>query len=232
MGNLLGKEKPLKEVLRENKRMITRAIRELDREKTALEREEKSLMMQIKKAAKDGQMGAVKIMAKDLIRTRQYITKFIEMRSHLQGCALKLQTVKSHHAMAEAMKSTASAMHKMNKAIDVPAINKMMSEFEKENAKTEIMQEIMGDTIDDALGGEENEEEEEAIVNQVLDEIGITFGEELPNAAPTNAVGGAQETASTGKVAAMAETPGSGGGPTSDDPALNELEARLNNLKR
>mmetsp|Transcript_19646 Transcript_19646/g.21949 ORF Transcript_19646/g.21949 Transcript_19646/m.21949 type:complete len:233 (-) Transcript_19646:211-909(-) len=232
MGNLLGKEKPLKEVLRENKRMITRAIRELDREKTALEREEKSLMIQIKKAAKDGQMGAVKIMAKDLIRTRQYITKFIEMRSHLQGCALKLQTVKSHHAMAEAMKSTASAMHKMNKAIDVPAINKMMSEFEKENAKTEIMQEIMGDTIDDALGGEENEEEEEAIVNQVLDEIGITFGEELPNAAPTNSVGGAaQETASTGKVAAMAETPGSGGPPT-NDPALNELEARLNNLKR
>ena len=40
MGNLFGKEKPLKEVLRENKRMINRAVRELDREKTALEREE------------------------------------------------------------------------------------------------------------------------------------------------------------------------------------------------
>ena len=64
MGNILGKEKPLKEVLRENKRMITRAVRELDREKTGLEREEKRLIMDIKKAAKDGQMGAVKIMAK------------------------------------------------------------------------------------------------------------------------------------------------------------------------
>ena len=64
MGNILGKEKPLKEVLRENKRMINRAIRELDREKNGLEREEKRLMMEIKKAAKDGQMGAVKIMAK------------------------------------------------------------------------------------------------------------------------------------------------------------------------
>ena len=64
MGNILGKEKPLKEVLRENKRMINRAIRELDREKTQLEREEKRLQMEIKKAAKDGQMGAVKIMAK------------------------------------------------------------------------------------------------------------------------------------------------------------------------
>jgi hypothetical protein len=64
MGNILGKEKPLKEVLRENKRMINRAVRELDREKTGLEREEKRLTMEIKKAAKEGQMGAVKIMAK------------------------------------------------------------------------------------------------------------------------------------------------------------------------
>jgi charged multivesicular body protein 2A len=149
------------------------------------------------------------------------------MRSHLQGCALKLQTVKSHHAMASAMTSTAKAMHKMNKAIDVPAINKMMQDFEKENAKTEIMQEIMGDTIDDALGGDENEEEEEAIVNQVLDEIGISFGEDLPSTAPTGAVGIAAS--SPGKVA-MAATPGGGGETT--DPALSELEARLNNLKR
>ena len=90
--------------------------------------------------ARENQMKAVKIMAKDLVRTRQYITKFIEMRSQLQGCALKLQTVKSHAAMAEAMSSTAKAMHKMNKAVDVASINKMMREFEKENMKSEMMQ--------------------------------------------------------------------------------------------
>ena len=80
MGNIMGKDKPLKEVLRENKRMINRAVRELDREKTGLEREEKRMIMEIKKAAKENQMAAVKIMAKDLVRTRQHITKFIEMR--------------------------------------------------------------------------------------------------------------------------------------------------------
>ena len=122
--------------------------------------------------------------------------------------------------MADAMKSTAKAMHKMNKAVDVPGINKMMQEFEKENAKTEIMQEIMGDTIDDALGDDANEEEEDAIVNQVLDEIGISFGEELPEAAM--GAPGMKEAAPSGKVA-VAEA---------DDPALSELEARLNNLKR
>ena len=145
------------------------------------------------------------------------------MRSHLQGCALKLQTVKSHHAMGEAMASTAKAMHKMNKAVDVPALTKMMAEFEKENAKTEIMQEIMGDTLDDAMADENTEEQEEQIVSQVLDEIGISFGEELPEAAMgTPAL---KESAGPARVPVAAAA-------GADDPALSELEARLNNLKR
>mmetsp|Transcript_21406 Transcript_21406/g.29787 ORF Transcript_21406/g.29787 Transcript_21406/m.29787 type:complete len:224 (-) Transcript_21406:134-805(-) len=223
MGNIFGKDKPLKEVLRENKRMINRAVRELDREKAALEREEKRLTIEIKKMAKEQQMSAVKIMAKDLVRTRQHITKFIEMRSQLQGCALKLQTVKSHQAMAEAMSNTAKAMYKMNKAVDVPGISKMMADFERENAKTELMQELMGDAIDDALADENNEEEEDQIVSQVLDEIGITLGEEIPDAPVLGAPNAQQESAGPQKVAEPAGT---------EDPALSELEARLNNLKR
>ena len=78
MGNLLGKEKPLKEVMRENKRMITRAVRELDRERLSLEREEKRLTLEIKKMAKEGQMGAVKVMAK--VRKVTYAFKFIQSK--------------------------------------------------------------------------------------------------------------------------------------------------------
>ena len=42
------------------------------------------------------------------------------------------------------------------------------------------MQEMMGDAMDDVMEG--NEEEEEQVVNQVLDEIGINFNEEVPDA--------------------------------------------------
>jgi charged multivesicular body protein 2A len=235
MGNMFGKEKPLKEQLRENKRTITRAIRELDRETRTLQKEEQRLTIEIKKMARENQMKAVKIMAKDLVRTRQYITKFIEMRSHLQGCALKLQTVKSHQAMAEAMASTAKAMSKMNKAVNVPSINKMMAEFERENMKSEMMQEMMGDAIDDALADENDEEEEDRIVAQVLDEIGIDMNEAIPNA-PAIGLGAADANAvsSDGKVAVGVDN--GGGGAAADnggeDPALSDLEARLNNLKR
>lgn len=229
MGNIMGKQKPLKEVMRENKRTITRAVRELDREKQQLEKEEQRLTIEIKKAAKANQMGSVKVMAKDLVRTRQYITKFIEMRSHLQGTALKLQTIKSHQAMADAMQSTAKAMATMNKAVNVSSITKMMAEFERENAKTEMMQEVMGDAIDDVMEGDENEEEEDRIVGQVLDEIGINMGEEIPDA---GALGSLSAPVSDAPARVPAAASPIGGGGASSDSALTDLEARLNNLKR
>ena len=54
--------------------------------------------------AKSGQMDAVKIMAKDLVRTRAFIKKFILMKANIQGISLKIQTLKSQAAMATAMK--------------------------------------------------------------------------------------------------------------------------------
>ena len=79
-------------------------MRELDRERSQLERQEKKLVVDIKKMAKSGQMEAVRIMAKDLVRTRGFIKKFILMRANIQGIALKVQTLKSQAAMANAMK--------------------------------------------------------------------------------------------------------------------------------
>lgn len=57
------------------------------------------------------------ILAKDLVRTRNYVTKFIEFRSHLQGVGLKLETVRSHEAMAGAMKDVTKAMVSLNKQV-------------------------------------------------------------------------------------------------------------------
>ena len=194
-------------------------------------------------------MGSVKIMAKDLVRTRQYITKFIEMRSHLQGASLKLQTVKSHQALAESMSATAKAMIKMNKAVSIPAITKMMGDFQRENEKSELMQEMMGDAMDDAMEEEGQEEEQDKIVSQVLDEIGIQFDAELGDA-PMGMKGGVAEAggcadakvaepmgmgipaAPTGQQPKGGDGPPAAGGEGGGDSGMSELEARLNNLRR
>ena len=74
-----------------NQRHIKKAIRELDREKRGLEMNERKLITEIKVMAKKGQMNPVKVMAKDLVRTRKYQEKFLEMKAQLQGVSLQLQ---------------------------------------------------------------------------------------------------------------------------------------------
>ena len=61
------------ERLRKHQRALDRTQRELDRERVKLENQEKKLVQDIKKSAKNGQVGACKIQAKDLVRTRRSV---------------------------------------------------------------------------------------------------------------------------------------------------------------
>lgn len=56
-------------------------------------------------------------MAKDLVRTRRYVKKFIMMKANIQAVSLKIQTLKSNNSMAQAMKGVTKAMATMNKQV-------------------------------------------------------------------------------------------------------------------
>jgi hypothetical protein len=43
-------------------------------------------------------------MAKDLVRSRRYVQKFIQMRTQLQAVGLRIQTLRSNQQMADAMR--------------------------------------------------------------------------------------------------------------------------------
>ncbi|XP_054792488.1 vacuolar protein sorting-associated protein 2 homolog 1 [Prosopis cineraria] len=222
MSFIFGKRKTPAELLRENKRMLDKSIREIERERQGLQSQEKKLISEIKKSAKQGQMGAVRVMAKDLVRTRHQIEKFYKLKSQLQGVSLRIQTLKSTQAMGEAMKGVTKAMGQMNRQMNLPSLQKIMQEFERQNERMELTTEVMGDAIDDALEGDEEEEETEELVNQVLDEIGINVNQELVNA-PSAAVAAP---AAKAKVPQVETTGNDDGGIDSD------LQARLDNLRR
>ncbi|KIE01581.1 ESCRT-III component, partial [Metarhizium majus ARSEF 297] len=186
-----GKRMTPAERLRKNQRMLDKAIRELDQTRVKLEKQEKTLIQQIKTSAKNGQMGACKIQAKDLVRTRRYIEKFFSMRSQLQKISLRLQ------------------------------LQRIAMEFERENDIMEQRQEMMDDAVDDAMDVGVEEEGDE-VVEQVLEEIGIDFNQSLGET-PT-AIG--NPAIAEGKIA-QAVGGGSGGDPVDDD-----LQARLDSLKK
>ena len=88
------------------------------------------------------------IFFQDLVRTRRYVKKFMLMRANIQAVSLKIQTLKSQSAMANAMKGVTKAMGSMNKQMKLPEIQKIMMEFEKQS---EIM-DMKGEMMEDAIG--------------------------------------------------------------------------------
>lgn len=53
---LFGKRITPEEMLRKNQRALNKAMRDLDRERMRMEQQEKKIIVDIKKLAKDGQM--------------------------------------------------------------------------------------------------------------------------------------------------------------------------------
>lgn len=217
MDFLFGKKKTPAEMLRQHQRALTKAQRELDRERQKLEQQEKKVIADIKKAAKANQMNACKVMAKDLVRTRRYVQKFYNMKTQLQAVGLRIQTLRSNQQMAEAMKGATKAMKSMNQTMNLPAIQHIMMDFERESEIMDMKEEMMSDAIDDVMEDEADEEESDTIVQQVLDEIGIHLDQSL-SATPSGIQYGASESAKTPQEADM----------ISDD----SLQARLDNLRR
>jgi charged multivesicular body protein 2A len=237
---LFGRTITPAERLRQHQRALAKAQRELDRERTKLEQSEKKLIMDIKKSAKAGQLNACKVMAKDLVRTRRYVQKFYQMRTQLQAVGLRIQTLRSNQQMTDAMRGATRAMKSMNRGLNLPQIQRIMNEFERESATMDMKEEMTNEVIDDVMDDDLEDEEEEGdkILKQVLDEIGVGISQQLADAptglATTSAVTERQQ------PVAVADGPappsgnntgpsGGGGGNMTDEDAL---QARLDALRR
>lgn len=225
-----GKKLTPQERLRKNQRALEKTQRELSREVTKLQQQEKKLISEIKKSAKLGQISSAKIQAKDLIRTKSYISKFNSMKAQLQAISLRIQSVRSNQQMAMSMRDATRLLGGMNRSMNLPQLSRIAQEFAKENDLMDQKQEFMDDAIDDAMAMDEDElgEEEQIdeILSKVLDEIGVDLNTTLKDTPSTINVGA--ETEANGKVAEAIGAGVGGGGHADED----DLQARLDSLKK
>jgi len=188
-------------------------------------------MTDIKKEAKEGRVDSAKIMAKDLVRTRGYIKKMYKMKSHMEAVSLRLQTMQSSAQMAQSMKGVVKVMGTMNKKMNLPQIQKIMMEFEKQNEMMGMKEEMMEDAMDDAFADDEDEDEEENVLGSILAELGVEMGNKFEGSVPSTMIepGSSAAAASEGQAVAVA---GSSGGEGGGDDLDAELQKRLDNLRR
>lgn len=204
------------EAMKKYKRQLDRTIRDLDKERNRLVSQEKKITIDMKKMAKQDQMDSVRIMAKDLVRTRKFSQKMYRMKTQIQGVSLRLTTMQATGQMTKAMMGVTKAMKMMNAQMNIPQMQAIMREFEKQNEIMGMKEDMMEDAVDDALDEDlDSAENEELEIRKVMDEIGLETKQQL------NVAGGAL---SSGAEKAAVDEVG--------EEEDKELEARLAALRK
>lgn len=83
--------------------------------------------------------------------------------------------MKSQQAMCKAMGGVTRSLQLMNRQMNMPAMQRMMMEYEKQSEMLDFKQEMMDEAMDDVFEAEDEEEKTEEMVNQILDEVGISL---------------------------------------------------------
>ncbi|KAJ7057902.1 vacuolar sorting protein DID4 [Mycena amicta] len=227
------------ERLKQYQRALAKAQYELERERNKLAASEKKLIADIKRSARDGQLLACRVMARDLLRNRRYVANFYQMGTRLQAVSLHVQTLRSNQQMADAMRGATRTMASMNRSLNLPAIQRIMTEFEKESSMMEMKDDMVSGFVDDLIVEDDEELEGERILKEVLDEIGVDLSHQLKDA-PTGIASASVQLANRqpvalGEIAGLAPTGGGGSGDAGDDGGMDEedaLQARLDTLRR
>ncbi|XP_072301204.1 charged multivesicular body protein 2Ba [Eucyclogobius newberryi] len=192
----LFKKKTVDDVIKEQSKELRGTQRQITRDRTALERQEKQMEAEIKKMAKSGNREACKILAKQLVQLRKQKNRTYAVSSKVTSMSTQTKLMNSQMKMAGAMSSSAKTMAAVNKKMDPQKTLKTMQDFQKENMKMGMTEDMINDTLDDIFDESDDEDESQGIVDQVLDEIGIEIsgkmartpaaGKSLPSAAASS----------------------------------------------
>uniref|UniRef100_M8C0J1 Vacuolar protein sorting-associated 24-1-like protein n=1 Tax=Aegilops tauschii TaxID=37682 RepID=M8C0J1_AEGTA len=168
-------------------------------------KEEKKVEKAIRDAAKRGDMGSAKALAKELVQSRKAVNRLYENKAQLNSISMHLGEIvdfvpswllnlfaceyipdsilasATTRTVGHLSKST-EVMKLVNNLMKAPEIAVTMQEFSKEMTKAGVMEEMVNDAMDSALDDEGMEEEIEEEVDKVLSAIAGETASQLPDA--------------------------------------------------
>ena len=159
-SSLFGTKLTPEEKLKRFKRTIRSSIRELERDRRKIEREETKMKLQIKKLMGQGETEAAMILTKDIVRNRKAMQKFLKLESQLQSLDLRITTIKAQSGVTSALKGAAQAMNQLNRMVNVPQMQAIMMKFMQENEMMDMKGEMVDDQMDQLWDDEGTMEED------------------------------------------------------------------------
>lgn len=227
MEFIFGKPKPKIDPLEQAKewrRGLAREQKKLERDIANIKKEELKTLKECKKLAKSGEMGACKILAKGVAKSRKTRDRMQMAIAEINSVSLTLQTRVSMMKVAGVLNKSTEIMHTMNSLIKLPELSATMREMAREMEKAGLVEEIVSDAFE-AMEGDDIGEEADLEIEKIVAEI--TAEVLAPStAAPLNAPATQHVMSHAGAEAGV-----EGGGDDAEaDEDLKAMQARLQAL--
>jgi len=154
----------------------------LEREIREFDKQEKQIITELKQRAKtasSAQDPTLKTLSKQLVQVRQQRVKLQSAKAQVGAMGMHATVAASHIAAATAVGKVTDTMKTANKIMDTKKTTKIMAEFQRENERMQMKEEMMDDVLMDAFDSEGVEEEADQVTNQVLAELGVELDSQL-----------------------------------------------------
>lgn len=116
---------------------------------------------------------SVKIMAKDLVRTRSSIERLYVMVAQMKALSLRLASMQSSNDMAQTIAAASKIIGACNRRLNVPGMQEVMMEFERNNEMMSFKSDFMNESMEETLVEDDEEQQTETVVNEVLAAVGL-----------------------------------------------------------
>ncbi|CAG0900187.1 unnamed protein product [Darwinula stevensoni] len=140
--------------------------------KEGIQREEDKVKKTLKDAAKKGDKDVCLILAKEIIHSRKAIGRIHIAQANLKSVEYQMQNQLATLRIAGSLQKSTDVMKAMHTLIKVPEVAATMQDLSKEMMRAGIMEEMMDDTMESALGDtDEMEEEAQQEIDKILWEL-------------------------------------------------------------
>uniref|UniRef100_A0A7S4P3E8 Uncharacterized protein n=1 Tax=Guillardia theta TaxID=55529 RepID=A0A7S4P3E8_GUITH len=182
-----GKQVDPKEQVKQWRLKIRGEMRTLQRQCDTIEREEKKIKAEIKKAWKENQPAAAKMLAKEVIRSQKARERILLGKANLNSMDMQLNGQLASMRVVGSMEKSTELMALMNNAVKLQEVSQTVRELSQEMERAGIIEECINDSLE-SLEPEDLEAESELEVQRVLAELGVGQMDAAPHA-PSAKVG-------------------------------------------
>ncbi|SNX83395.1 related to VPS24 - endosomal Vps protein complex subunit [Melanopsichium pennsylvanicum] len=141
--------------------------RSLDREMRQIDQSSSKTKSEIKKLAKKGDVKNAKILAREVVRAQKQKNRLAVSKARLNSIHMQLQHQLAMYKVTGSMQKSTEIMKLSNQLVKLPEVSAIMRQMSAEMTKAGIMEELMEDTLDSGVLGEDEDEMEEEAQEEV-----------------------------------------------------------------